>query len=250
MRRSLAATLACVALVAAGCGGGDDDGPDTPKPAETVEQFRARVTTTIAAIDAGQCDTVERFNEKSGLPLQCEAKKLFKGFQVTGAKAYGTGGVVEFKADQVKQGVGAYTFAIGDDRKYQLTGPIAPVLQESSLNREPKDAEGMDRTAEEMVDAIRANDCNKFAEAVYVPADMPKDQACRQELTQAYGPLRQELVRHKDAKPERLEGNDHFMFYALQTGKQYRTLIVSRTGPGAQRPFIGFITFRGPATGS
>ena len=247
MLRGLVAALACVALVA-GCGGsGDDDGPDTPKPAESVEEFRARVTTAVAAIGAGQCGTVEQFNAKSGLPLQCNAKELFKGFQATGAKAYGTGGVLEFKAAQVPQGVGAYTFAIGDDRKYQLTGPIAPVLPASSLNQEPKDPEGMDRAAQEMVDAIRANDCNKFAEAVYVPADLPKDQACKQELTEAYGPLRAQLERYPDARPERLEGNDRFMFYALWTGEQYRTLIVSRTGEGAKRPFVGFVTFRGPA---
>ncbi len=62
-----------------------------------------------------------------------------------------------------------------------------------------------------------------------------------------YGPLRQQLVQHKDAKPERLDGNDHFMFYALRTGDQYRTLIVSRTGPGGRKPFLGFVTFRGPS---
>lgn len=245
MLRALAAALACVALVA-GCGGGDD-GPDTPKPAESVDEFRARLQTTVAAIGAGQCDAVEQFNARSGLPLQCKAKDLFKGFQILGTKAYGTGGVIEFRAAQVPQGVGAYTFAIGDDGKYQLTGPIAPVLPASSLNAEPKDAEGMDRAAQEMVDAIRANDCNKFAQVVYTPADLPKDQACKQELTEAYGPLRAQLGEHKDAKPERLDGNDRFMFYALQTGPQYRTLIVSRTGEGAKRPFVGFVTFRGPA---
>jgi hypothetical protein len=246
VRRSLAAALACVALFAAACGG-DDGGPDTPEPAESVQEFQARLTTTVAAIGQDQCAAVERFNEKSGLPLQCRAKDLFRGFQVTGAKAYGTGGVIEFRAAQVPQGVGAYTFAIGDDGKYQLTGPIAPVLPASSLNQEPKDAGDMDKAAQAMVDAIRANDCNRFTEVVYVPADMPKDQACKQELTEAYGPLRAQLTKHKDAKPERLEGNDRFMFYALWTGEQYRTLIVSRTGQGAKRPFVGFVTFRGPA---
>jgi hypothetical protein len=39
------------------------------------------------------------------------------------------------------------------------------------------------------------------------------------------------------------------MFYALTTGEQYRTLIVSRTGEGAERPFVGFVTFRGPTAG-
>ena len=247
MHRALAAALVCVALAAAGCGGGDDGGPDTPKPAETIQQFQARLETTVAAIGAGQCDAVAQFNAKSGLPLDCKSKDLFKGFEITGAKAYGTGGVVEFKAAQVKQGLGAYTFAIGDDGKYQLTGPIAPVLPASSLEAEPKDAEAMDKTAQEMVDAIRANDCNKFANAVYVPAELPKDQACRRELTELYAPLREQLNTNKDAKPERLEGNDQFMFYALTTGDQYRTLIVSRTGVGAQRPFVGFVTFRGPA---
>jgi hypothetical protein len=249
VRRSLAAALACVALVAAGCGGGDDDGPGAPKPTETLEQFRARLTTAVGAIGAGQCDAVTRFNSKAGFQLPCDekTKKLFANFKVTAAKAYGTGGVVEFQDAEVRQGFGVYTVAIDDGGKYQLTGPLSPIVQATTVNQEPKDADGMDKAAKEMVDAIRANDCNRFYDAVVTPQDLPKDQACRQELTEAYGPLRQQLTKHKDAEPERLEGNDQFMFYALWTGDEYRTLIVSRTGPGAKKPFLGFVTFRGPA---
>ena len=249
MARALAAAAALLCAAALGaCGGDDDDAPDTPKPAESIQQFEARLKTAVAAIPS-QCDAVEQFNAKAGFQLPCDkrAAKLFAGFQVTGSKAYGTGGVVEFKDAEVKQGVGAYTVAIGEDGKYQITGPISPILPASSLNKEPQDADKMDEAAEKMVEAIRANDCNRFYEWVITPEGMPKDQACRQELTEAYGPLRAELGEHKDAKPERLDGNDHFMFYALQTGEQYRTLIVSRTAPGAPKPFLGFVTFRGPA---
>lgn len=249
MRRSLAAALACVALVAGGCGGGGDDGPDTPKPAETLEQFRARLTTAVGAIGAGQCEAVTAFNSKAGFQLPCDkkTKRLFANFKVTAAKGYGTGAVVEFQDAEVKQGFGVYTVAIGEDGKYQLTGPVSPIVPASTVNQEPKDAEAMDKAAQEMVAAIRANDCNRFFEAVLTPEGLPKDQACRQELTEAYGPLRAQLTQNKDAEPERLGGNDRFMFYALWTGDQYRTLIVSRTGQGAKRPFVGFVTFRGPA---
>ena len=249
MRLACAAALLCAAALAA-CGGGDEDkGPDTPKPAETVQEFQARLSTAIAAIGADQCQTVEVFNAKSGLPLQCDdaAKKLFAGFQVTGSKAYGTGAVVEFKAAQVTQGVGAYTAAIGEDGKYQLTGPIATTLPEPSLEQEPKDADGMDEAAQAMVDAIRANDCNRFSDAVLAPEGLSKEEACKQELTELYGPLREQLTKHRDAKPERIEGNDRFMFYALRTGEEYRTLIVTRTGPTSKKPFVGFVTFRGPS---
>ena len=246
--RALAAALACAAALGA-CGGGGDEGPDTPKPAETIEQFQARLKTAVAAIGQNQCEAVARFDEKAGLPLQCnaQAKKLFAGFQVTGAKAYGSGGVVEFKAAQVPQGVGAYTVAIGEDGKFQITGPVAPVLPASSLDQEPKDADKMDEAAEAMVTAIRENNCDKFVAAVYVPPELQKQQACKQELTDAYAQLRRDLAADKDAKPERIDGNDQFMFYALSTGEQFRTLIVTRTGPGANRPFVGFVTFRGPA---
>jgi hypothetical protein len=245
----LAAALACAALAAAGCGGDDDEGPETPKPAESIKQFEARLKTAVAAIQQDQCGAVEQFNSKAGFQIPCEAKakKLFAGFQVLGSKTYGTGGVVEFKDAEVKQGVGAYTVAIGEDGKYQITGPISPILQATSLDREPKDEDKMDEAAQQMVDAIRANDCNRFYEWVITPEGMAKDQACKQELNEAYAPLHQELTRAKDAKPERLDGNDQFMFYALQTGDQYRTLIVGRTAPGAPKPFLGFVTFRGPA---
>jgi hypothetical protein len=250
VRRCLAAALACAALAAAACGGGDDGGPETPKPAESIEEFRARLTTAVAAIEAGQCDTVTQFNAKAGFQLPCDekTKKLFAGFTITAAKAYGTGGVVEFRDAEVKNGFGVYTIAIGEDGKYQLTGPISPIVEgPSTTQRAPKDPKGMDRAAEDMVESIRANDCNRFYESVITPEGLPKDQACRQELTEAYGPLRQQLTRHEDAKPERLDGNDQFMFYALRTGEQYRTLIVSRTAPGAPKPFFGFVTFRGPS---
>jgi hypothetical protein len=246
--RALAAALLCVAALA-GCGGGGDDKPKTPKAAETIEQFQARLKTAVAGIQSGQCDTVEAFNSKAGFALPCEAKakKLFEGFQVTGAKKYGSGGVVEFKDAEVPAGVGAYTVAVGEDGKYQITGPISPILPASSLKAEPKDADRMDEAAEEMVKAIRDNNCDRFHEWVVTPEGMAKPEACQQELTTAYGPLREELTKAKDAKPERLDGNDRFMFYALQTGDQYRTLIVSRTAAGAPKPFLGFVTFRGPA---
>ena len=246
--RLLAAALACAAAIG-GCGGDEDKGPEAPKPAESIKQFEARLKTAVAAVQSGQCDAVEQFNAKSGLPLGCDAaaKKLFGGFQIVGSKAYGTGAVIEFKGVQVKQGVGVYTAAIGDDGKYQLTGPRAPVIPASSLAEEPKDAEKMDDAAEEMVAAIRANDCDRFVAGVITPDGLAKQQACEQELTELYAPLREQLNQHKDAKPERLEGNDRFMFYALRTGDQYRTLIVARTGPAAKKPFLGFVTFRGPA---
>jgi hypothetical protein len=244
---AIAAALLCAAAVGA-CGGDDDEGPDAPKPAESIKQFEARLKTAVAAIPS-QCDAVEQFNARAGFQLPCDRKtaKLFANFEITGSKAYGTGGVIEFKDAEVKDGIGAYTVAIGEDGKYQITGPISPILPKTSLPDEARDPDKMDDAAEEMVGAIRANDCNRFYAAVITPEGLPKDQACRQELTEAYGPLRAELTKHKDAKPERIGGNDQFMFYALRTGEQYRTLIVSRTAPGAPKPFLGFVTFRGPA---
>jgi hypothetical protein len=97
-----------------------------------------------------------------------------------------------------------------------------------------------------MVDAIRSNDCNRFVADVVTPQGLSKKETCEQELAEAYAPLRAQLVKHKDAKPERLDGNAAFMFYALRTGDEYRTLIVTRTGPGAPKPFLGFVTFKGP----
>jgi hypothetical protein len=109
------------------------------------------------------------------------------------------------------------------------------------------DVDAADKAAQAMVDAIRSNNCDRFVETVIVPPGMPKEEACKQELTEAYGPLRQQLTADKDAKPERLDGNGTFVFYALRTGDQYRTLIVRReqTGPQLGR-YLGFVTFRGP----
>jgi hypothetical protein len=237
------------AAVASGCGGDDsDDKPKTPKAKETIQAFQARLSTAVAAIEQGSCGTVAAFNAKAGfqLPCQSKAKKLFAGFKVTGAKTYGSGGVVEFQDAETKGKTGVYTVAIGEDGKYQITGPISPIVEKSTLNEEPDKAEEMDKAAQAMVDAIRANDCDKFVESVVVPPGLDKQRACKQELTDAYGPLRQQLTADKDAEPKRLDGNASFMFYALQTGDQYRTLIVGRTQQGAAKPYLGFVTFRGP----
>ncbi len=246
MRRLLPLLLAAAI---AGCGGGgDDEGPETPKPKETIKQFQARLVTTAAAIEKGQCGAVETFNSKAGFQLPCDerAKKLFADFQVTGAKAYGTGGVVEFRNAETKGGIGVYTVAIGEDGRYQITGPLSPIVPQSTLNEEPRAAGQMDTAARTMVQAIRANDCDRFLQAVVVPPGLPEEQACQQELTRAYGPLREQLTAHKDAEPERLDGNGTFMFYALRTGEEYRTLIVSRSGEADR--YLGFVTFKGPKT--
>jgi hypothetical protein len=242
--RGLLAALLCGAALATGCGGGDDGdegAPATPKATETLEQFQARLKTAVAGIQSGQCDAVEAFNAKAGAPLPCEAraKRLFKGFRVTGAKAYGTGAVIEFKDAEVRNQIGIYTAAIGEDGKYQLTGPIFPIFPVSTLGQQPKDLDKMDDAAQAMVDAIRANNCDRYFEAVYNPPELPKPQACQQELGVAYGPLREQLAKHK-----RLAGNAAFMFYALRTGDEYRTLIVSQGGSDAAPR--GFVTFRGP----
>ena len=249
MRRLLAVPL-LIAAAATGCGGDDsEDKPKTPKAKETIQAFQARLTTAVAAGQQGRCETVAAFNAKAGLPLPCgaRAKKLFAGFKVTGAKAYGSGGVVEFQNAETKDKLGVYTVAIGEDGKYQITGPIVPFVDKSSLNEEPDKEDEMDEAARAMVDAIRTNNCDKFIQAVVVPPGLEKDAACKQELVELYGPLRQSLTADKDAEPKRLDGNAGFMFYALQTGDQYRTLIVGRTQQGAAKPYVGFVTFRGPA---
>jgi len=249
VRRGLLVVSLLCAAAASGCGGDDEESVDTPKAKETVQTFQARLTTAVAAIERSQCDAVNEFNSKAGLPLPCDAraKKTFANFQVTGTKAYGSGAVVEFRSDETQGGLGVYTIAIGEDGRYHLTGgPLVPIVQKSTLGEKATKTDEMDDAANGMVDAIRANDCNRFVAAVVTPEGLSKEQTCEQELTDAYAGLRQQLTQHKDAKPERLEGNAAFMFYALRTGEQYRTLIVTRTGPGAPKPFLGFVTFRGP----
>ena len=249
MLRRLAVPLLVAAVAVAGCGGDDDGGGKTPKAKETLQSFQARLETAVAAIGQGQCRAVEEFNSHAGLELPCDAraKKLFAGFEVTGAKTYGTGGIVEFRSPQTQGDIGVYTIAIGDDGRYHLTGgPLGPVVERSTLNEKPAREEEMDRAAQAMVDAIRANNCERFVQEVVTPQGLSKKETCEQELGEAYAPLRAELAKHKDAKPERLDGNGTFMFYALRTGDEYRTLIVTRTGPGAPKPFLGFVTFKGP----
>jgi hypothetical protein len=248
LRRALALPL-LVAAVAAGCGGDGEEGPETPKARENLQSFQARLETAVAAIGQGHCDAVKEFNSRAGLPLPCDAraKKLFTGFKVTGARTYGTGGIVEFQSAETKGNVGVYVIAVGEDGRYHLTGgPLGPIVEKSTLDEEPKREEEMDRAAQAMVDAIRSNDCNRFLADVVTPQGLEKDEICDQELSQAYGPLHTQLTRHRDAKPERLDGNAAFMFYALRTGSEYRTLVVTRTGPGAPKPFLGFVTFKGP----
>jgi hypothetical protein len=238
-----------VAAALGGCGGDSEEKPKTPKAKETIQAFQARLSTAVAAIQQGNCETVAAFNSKAGFQLPCEAraKKLFAGFKVTGAKTYGSGGVVEFQDAETKGKIGVYTVAVGEDGKYQITGPISPIVDKSTLNEKADKAGEMDKAAEAMVDAIRTNNCDKFIQSVVVPPGLQKAAACKQELTEAYGPLHQRLVAAKEAEPKRLDGNGGFMFYALQTGDQFRTLIVGRTQPGAARPYLGFVTFRGPA---
>ena len=233
-----------------------------PKPKESINDFTKRLSAAVAGIERGDCGPARSFNRGAGLRLPCvpEGRTALKGFRVTGAAAYGSGGIVEFTDVDVHEAKlphrlkespagkrGVYVVAIGPDGRYSITGPVAPILPGPTIGHSPSTFLGFDTAAKLFVDAVRGRDCARFYEFTLTPG-LGRAAACARLLTNNYGPLTQQLRRHPEAKAVRSGGTAQFAFYALRTGAPYRTLIVIRGLPGGGRRYLAMGTFTGPSS--
>ena len=267
--RQLAGLMIACAVLVAGCGGSDKKtepssttAAQTPKPKETVDAYGSRLESAIGAIQKGQCAPIKALNAEAGFAFFCNAKarKVYKGFKVTGTETFGTGGVVEYtdaetKTAQQPPGVkstpadarGIIVVAVIPTGKFSATGPVGPVAPATSIGTKAPSHADQDRRAQAFLDSIRVRDCVEFFKYALTPGVKNAKEACTKILDKQYSLLAKALKANPDSKPFYLGGNDRVTVYGLRTGKEYRTLTVLKGAPSDQEPYLVMGTTRGPA---
>jgi hypothetical protein len=228
-----------------------------PRAKAPISELTKRLTAAMASIQAGKCAPVNEFNKRSGFGLFCNAqgKKAYKGFKVVGTEVFGTGGLVEFTdaevAKTLKQGptpgvktkgnrsVGVLTAALDRTGRFQLTGPVSPILPGSVIGTKPVNAAGADANAVTFLKSIRDKDCDTFFKYSVTPRAVSKKVACKEGLDNAYKELHDQLTSGKKVALFRQGGDAQFYFYGVRSGSQFRTLVVAKNRP----PGPAFLAF-------
>jgi hypothetical protein len=267
--RCLAPPLAFVlAAAVAGCGESKSKielaaAPSGPVPSAKapITELGDRLTAAMANVQVGKCGPVNAFNKRSGFQLFCnpEGKKSYAGFKVVGTEVFGTGGVLEYTDAQIakarnltptpgvktigKKHVGVFTAALLPSGRFELTGPISPILRGSVIGTKPVNAAGADVVAVTFLKSIRDKDCNAFYKYSISLSAISKKVACKQGFGTMYADLHDQLTSGKKVALFRQGGNAQFYFYGLRTGSQFRTLPVLKNR-GGTAPFLSLGTVK------
>lgn len=263
--------LACLMLVAAGCGSGEKTNPEikvsttpsgpVPRPKETLADVTKSVEAVQAKIRAGNCAAVKAFAKERGDFFLCtpKARKAYRGFKVTRSEAFGTGALLEFTDAEikaapktptprgvtppVKRNTGLLILALDPTGRYAFAASISPIMAGPTIGTKPVDWKGADSNAVVFLKAVRDKDCKPFFKYSLTPKGMPEKQACAQGLGKFYAPLEKALKSAKDVKLFRFGGTDQFYFYGLRTGRDFRTLVTAANPPPGP-PFLALGTLR------
>ena len=249
------ATLGATALAAlalAACGGGDEGGTATvepPKPADSLAELAKRTQTALTTENCPGLDQVN-VKDEAAITLGCpttddKAAEAYEGFTVKGGAEYGSGAVVDYTDKEAPNG-GTLIATLGPSGRWsylanERTGE--PTIGTQPENREPMETVLNDH----FIPAVRDRDCDEFFKYAVTRLQDPQA-ACKEEFP-LYQGLTDALKADPDARPVWLGGNKRLGFFALQTDKpkpEYRTLVVSKTGPDANQPFLVHPSTLGP----
>lgn len=260
MRRSrlgavpFAALAACLAI--AGCGGDKGDVAEGSSPivepaiAEPPGDFAAQLAATLSrASSKRDCRPIEELNERSaydfGCPLDDDVARSLRDFEVVGAQAYGTGGVVDYRTKISKDGA-SMTLSVTPEGEWAVNR--FGLINEPSVGTSDADSrKGYDKVVDAFLAAVRDGDCHAYLKAAITSSPDPK-KACREEFPFTK-PLRIRLKTSPPAEPEYLGGNEIFGFYGLALAgpkPSYWTVGTVTTPKGSLRPHAVMNVNRGP----
>lgn len=218
------ALLLCGVLVACG----SDDGESTAKqdgvkfsaasePEKTfIERMARLLATTTSKKD---CAQLEEINGRSYARFSCPPdralRKSMASFEVVGSKTYGTGGLVDYKSGEIKDGAAIVLF-VGKDRNWAVSR--FGVLTEPSVGTsDEKSREGYDRTVDAYLSSVRERDCKAYKKVAFT--DGSKGAEVCKRLFGATAPLAKRMKANPSAEPRYLGGNGTYGFYSLETQK-------------------------------
>ena len=197
------------------------------KPAESIDGFVKRLRAAMAAVQAGRCTEVTRFNANASFKLFCDAnaRRFYGRFKVTGKAAFGTGGVVDFTDKEAARG-GTYVVALSPARRFSIVFPL--LLGRRSVGTSPRKPRGFDNAVDGLIAAIREKNCDRYFKYSLTRPGVGR----RQDCAEAFDPrsrIRPELVADRQAKPRRFGGTADIVFYGLSLKpNHYRTLVAVR----------------------
>ena len=242
-----------VLFLLAGCGGGDDEGTtarkndsagsgNAPVAKETIQQFAARFEDAAAAAASGDCKTVESFNALNLATLPCGGKdgKAYAHLEVTGAEAFGTGGVVDFTDAEAPNGA---TLLVGLDQSGRYGVMASLVSNKEEVGTRPGQPAVSDEGVQNFIRAVRDEDCDAYFDQAFT-FSQDKAKECKAEFASS---TPDELAADPSAEPTRLGGVADFVFYGLSTKPDgYRTIA---TLPGSSPSEVVVLSYSARPTG-
>ena len=212
-----------------------------PKPAMKLSTFADRLE---RGLTTRGCPGLKTLLKDSLIRLTCpfsnrKLKAAFKGFKVTGVRQYGTGAVLDFTDGEAKKGA-SYVLALGPGRKWSIMwNPITN--KRTTARRGTGPLAGHQNAIGKFLPAVRDGNCDEYFRYAITPLGEKKATSCRLALTPPDGfylGLQEDLRANPNAQPVLMGGNRTFVFYALQTGATYRTLVSFKTPPAANQPYL------------
>jgi hypothetical protein len=226
----------------AACGGDDSASDDqtnesSPVVTETVEDFGTRLSDAADAAAAGDCDTVDEFNDEAGFVLPCDSSGAgYDDFEVTATDDFETAGLVDFTDKEVPDGATAIA-AINADGHFRLMQSFVPSslgLEAKQVGTEPEETEVRDRAVESFVTAVREGDCDTYFQLGLTPTQN-KEKECRIEFSEKTG-IKPDLEANPDATAVLLGESEAFGLYELETPDFYRVVLALRNYADGDEP--------------
>lgn len=192
------------------------------EPPETLASRVAGVIETAAA--RGDCLLVDVVDARSPASLRCppgpELRASLSDFKVVGAREYGTGAIVDYKAKNAPGGAAMVLTATPD--RFWSVARIG-LETDPSTETEDDDSRGdFDEAVERYLAAVRERDCEAFREVAVLSEDARGGCPSAFKSTRA---LAKRLARNPGAEPSYQGGNETYGFYTLETAKPKRASV-------------------------
>lgn len=236
---ALLALVATAAILAAGCGGGDDSpaAADAPE-ARTYQGFAEQVAQLIAeGDDPAGCKRLEQIDRRSAAELPCPAPEELRdqmdSFEMVdnGLFMSDRAGVVEYQPGASGETTSMVVLLDYDKRWTVLRLDVDPSQPPANA---PDDGDRNIRTAMMSYEAgVRKRDCEQIARFAYMPAGTPRP-SC-DELLADTAKLAKVLKGDPGQRPGFNGGNRDFGFYGLTAYNpkpSHHTLVAIRTQIG------------------
>ena len=244
-RAALTAGVSATAVVAIGCGGGDEGAASSqPKVSAAVESPRLFATRLAKLLETtrakGDCPQLEAINGRSAARFECppsrELSDSMASFEAVGAEAYGTGAVVDYTSGQAEDGA-ALILRVAPDRNWAVSR-IGIVTEPSTETGDEDSRAGFRKAATEYLDAVRARDCRAFDAVAFTGTDGPQE-TCRT-IFPGTKDFARRLKQNPGARPVYQGGNASYGFLTIEMRKpkpMSMTISVMKT-PGASGRYL------------